>query len=532
MATIDYWAEAPMNREQISLFSPTLDSVISDDDPVRLFDEVLSEINWNDWEAEYNGRRGQPPIHPRYVAAGILYGLCRGIRSSRKLEEACCYRLDFIWMLGNRKIDHTTFAKFRTKFAAPLKDLFKQVGRIAMALGLIRLGEVAFDGTRVKANNGRYATRTAKTLEEKLSGLDELFDQMMAEMKSNDATETTQQTLSGEEDSPTRLPEKLADLDERRQQIREALEKVEAADEARGKKGTKTPAQIPTTDPDSRVMPNKEGGYAPNYTPTATTDGHAGFIVDCEVTNDTNETGLAVPSVDRIEDTFGQKPEKFLTDGGNNSGAVMDQMEKRDVEFFAPVASNEPQEGNPAKREDPRQPIPEDQRDQLPKNGHQQLDKSCFVYDEQADLYYCPEGHPMPFEKTKQVDQSGVKVTKRMYRCGACEGCPLASSCVSERTKHGRTITRDEHEEVRERTAARMSTPSSRELYHQRPHMAETPFGILKSQMGIRQFLLRGLDKVKTEWLWASTAFNLGKLVRETARMRADFAKLTAEGGN
>ena len=181
MATTDYWAEAPVNRQQRTLFAPTLDAMIGEDDPVRLFDEVLAGVDWSAWEAEYHGRLGQPAIHPRHVAAAILYGLCRGIRSSRKLEEACCYRLDFLWLLEGRRIDHSTFSKFRTKFREPLKELFKQVGRIAMTLGLIRLGEVAFDGTRVKANNSRYATRTAKSLEEKLATLDDLFEQMMAE---------------------------------------------------------------------------------------------------------------------------------------------------------------------------------------------------------------------------------------------------------------------------------------------------------------------------------------------------------------
>ena len=81
---------------------------------------------------KYDGTKGQPAIHPRYVAAGILYGLCRGIRSSRKLEEACRYRVDFMWLVENRQMDHSTFAKFRVKFARPLKDLFKQIGRVAM----------------------------------------------------------------------------------------------------------------------------------------------------------------------------------------------------------------------------------------------------------------------------------------------------------------------------------------------------------------------------------------------------------------
>ena len=132
MATIDYWAEAPMNREQIALFSPTLDSVIGDDDPVRLFDEVLVGIDWSQWEAEYHGRVGQPPIHPRQLAAAILYGLYRRIRSSRQLEEATHYRLDFIWLLHGRRVDHTTLAKFRTRFRKPLKGLFRQLGRLTI----------------------------------------------------------------------------------------------------------------------------------------------------------------------------------------------------------------------------------------------------------------------------------------------------------------------------------------------------------------------------------------------------------------
>jgi len=528
MATNDYWADAPMQRNQIALFAPTLDSTIADDDPVRLFDEVLAGMDWSEWEGEYHGRVGQPPIHPRHVAAAILYGLYRRIRSSRQWEEATHYRLDFIWLLHGRQIDHTTLAKFRTKFRQPLKGLFRQIGQFAMTLGLVRLCEVGFDGTRVKANNARHATRTAKTLEEKLAALDELFEEMMAQLDANDAT---QKTLDGQHESPTHLPAPLADLERRRQRVRDALTQAQAADESRrklGKNPEKNPAQVPTTDPDARVMPNKEGGYAPNYTPTATTDGHRGFIVDCDVTDDVNEGSLAAPSVDRIEEMFDEKPEKFLTDGGNNSGPVMDEMEKRDVEFFAPVRSNQPEEGNPARRDDPTQPVAESDWPELPRNKQGQLDKTCFVYDADEDAYYCPQGHAMPHEQNKLDKRGHEPINRGIYRCGSCDGCPLAAACLSPTTKRGRTITRDQYEEVRERTAARMSLDSSQELFRRRSWIAETPFGILKSVIGLRQFLLRGLEKVQTEWTWAVTTFNLGKLVRELAQLRAEFAKLAA----
>jgi transposase len=527
MATSDDWAEAPLSRFQSTLFAPTLDDMIDADSQVRLFDEVLASVDWSEWEAEYDGRRGQPPIHPRWVSSVVLYGLCQGIRSSRKLEYQCHCNVEFMWLVEGRVIDHSTLSKFRTRFAKPLKGLFRQVCKIAMSVGLIRLGEVAFDGTRVRANNSRYETLTAKTIEEKLNALEALFDKMLAEAEVVDQ----QEALEGVEDSPTRLPPELADLNARRERLKRSLAEAAAADLARQRKGTdpkKKGAQIPTTDPESRVMPNKEGGYAPNYTPTATTDGHRGFIVDADVLNEVNETAAFLPSLERVEEMLGERPQKALTDAGNNSGAVLEGLEQRGIDGYAPAESNQPQPGNPALRDDPTQPVPEDQWGQLPRSGRKQLAKSCFVYDAEHDLYYCPQGHAMPFEKTKPDERNGARIVLRVYRNAHCEGCPLAKACLDSKAQHGRTITRDPYEGARERMAAKMATQPARQLYNQRPHIAETPFALLKSVMDVRRFLLRGLEKVKTEWTWAVTAFNIGKLVRELGRLRAEFAKLAA----
>lgn len=518
------WAWIPCERDQHLGFS-CLDAAIAEDDPVRLVDEVLASVDWTPWETHYAPTRGQPPIHPRWLAGALLYGLYRGIRSSRKLEEACTYRLDFVWLVKGQHPDHTTFNNFRTKFHEELKDLFKQLGRMAMAIGLIRLGEVAFDGTRVKANNRRFGTRTAATLQQKLQALEALFEEATRQTAAQDAA-------TAELGSPTHLPEDLASLEQRREKLLAALAQAQAADETRRQQGvdpTKNPAQIPITDPDSRVMPNKEGGYAPNYTPTAITDGHRGFILDCDVLAQVNETEALPESVDRIAETFGQKPEKLLTDAGNNSGPAIEAIEGRGIEFYAPMKSQQPQAGNPARRDDPRQPVPESEWNQLPRNPQGQLDKSCFVYDAANDQYYCPQGKALPFLENKPERRGGVQVKRRIYRCAECGGCPLAAACISGRNKQGRTIQRDQYEERREQLAARMAQPAARELYNQRPRIAETTFGIVKSVMGLRQFLLRGLKKVKTEWRWAATAFNLMKLARALGRLRAEFAQLATE---
>jgi len=286
---------------------------------------------------------------------------------------------------------------------------------------------------------------------------------------------------------------------------------------------------VPTSDPDSRVMPNKEGGYAPNYTPTATTDGESGFIVDCDVLARVNESDALAESVDRIQETFGRKPEKMLTDAGNSNGQNMAAMQERGIEFYAPAESLQPQPGNPACRDDPQLPVPESEWSKLPRNSQGRLDKSCFVYDAKTDQYYCPQGQPLPYEQTKREWRGEKQYVRRVYRCATCMGCPLANACLAANSQRGRTINRDQHEALHEQTAARMADPAARAIYNQRPKIAETTFGILKSVMGLRQFLLRGLDKVKTEWRWATTAFNLGKLVRYVGRLRARLSLLNAE---
>ena len=202
--------------------------------------------------------------------------------------------------------------------------------------------------------------------------------------------------------------------------------------------------------------------------------------------------------------------------------------EERGIEFYAPVESQEPQPGSPVLRSDLTQAVPESERARLPRNPQGQLDKSCFVYVAAEDRYYCPQGQVLQFEEHKPERQHGRHVQHRIYRCEACAGCPLRALCVSTQNKGGRTINRDEFTEVRQRTVARMSTPEAKQLYNQRPRIAETTFALLKSVFGLRQFLLCGLEKVRTEWRWAVNAFNLMKLVRYVGRLRAEFAELAA----
>ena len=518
---LDHWAKAFYAREQIVLFPRSLDLMIPEDHQVRLLAEVLDLYDWSAWEAHYHGRIGQPPIHPKVLAGLLLYGMRHGVRSSRRLEYMAGHAIDFIWLLEGRKPDHSTICEFRTKFGAELKDLFRNVVKMALEGGFLQLAEMFFDGTRVKASNNRFETWTNDRIDKAIAALGKEFDEALEEFANND-----QSPREGEPSADVTLPPHLADLKERQEFLKEIQQKIQEADALRRKEGIdpkKNPAQIPKHDPDARVMPNKEGGYAVNYNPVAAAEGHGGYILHADVLNTINEQDALLPAIIAVAETLGQPPAAVGADTAFSTGDNIAQLEALGIEFLSPLPEAATRGPNPALRSDPTQPVPESEWDNLPVNPqHKMLDKACFVYDAERDVYYCPQGRELPFEQTKIDTAHGKKIQLDLYRSVSCEGCPLQGRCIHPRNSSGaRTISRDVHTETRERHAAKMNQPEAREKYARRMHGAETPFAYIKQVLGLRQFLLRGLEKVKLEWLWACLASNVWKLVRDIRNRRA-----------
>jgi len=165
----------------------------------------------------------------------------------------------------------------------------------------------------------------------------------------------------------------------RKERLEKALEST---------RGRPKDAKVPVADPDSTIQPNKEGGFAPNYTPMTLVDAHRGFIVGADVLADGDEGSATVPMVDAVTEDLGEKPEQLLADSAHSSGANLAQLEARGVEAFIPLQHREDQSENPAPREDPTQPVAEADWSKLPRNPNtKKLDRSAFVYDEKADGY-------------------------------------------------------------------------------------------------------------------------------------------------
>lgn len=501
------WAKAPQSREQMVLFSRRLDDAIGADHGVRLLNDLLGRLDWSVWEAGYDLQRGQPPIHPRVLAGIILYGLLMRIRSSRKLEEALQVRLDFLWLAEGRTIDHTTLSEFRRQHRAELRDLFVRIGLLARELGWLPLRELAYDGTRVRANNRPHGSRTPEELREMQAALREKCEELLQEAEAED---TRDAALYGG-GSPHRLPAELADAQQRLQQVDAAVAELDRVVAA----GETVPSRIPLTDPQSRVSPNKEGGFAPNYTPLATVDTSSGLIVAADVVAMTNEETHLLGQLESVQTGFGLEslPPSVLADGAMCTGPNLAALAERGVTLYSPMTMDAT---NPALRADPSQPVPEADWPRLPMRGRKQpqLDKDAFVYDAKRDCYWCPQGQSLlPVHQTSE-EQNGQRVIRTRYKADAkvCADCPLRARCVQSATA-GRQISRDQYDGHREELIQRMATPEAQVRYQRRREVAERPFAMIKHHFGARRFLLRGLEQVRIEWCWLATAFNLHRLM-------------------
>jgi transposase len=514
------WAKSGLSRDQLVLFPSRLDEAIEPDHQVRLLDDILRRLDWSKWEGLYARLRGQPPIHPRILASVIIYGLMTRIRSSRSLEEALQVRLDFQWLVEGFRIDHTTISEFRRKHAQELKDIFVQIGLLARQAGWLSLDKLAFDGTRMRANNRRSGARTPEQLRAAAEELAEKFTLLEAKAAAADRDEDQ---VFGRQGSG-KLSEELADIKRRRSQVDAALAELERLQQ----EGLKVPARLPVTDPQSRITPNKDGGFAPNYTPLATVDVESGLVVSADVISSTDEDKHLLAAVQDVQSSFAleEPPSQLLADGLMATGENLAACEALGIELYSPIKGQSSQD-NPALRADPSRPVPAELRDSLPVNTLrrsgktvQQLDKQAFIYDAQADCYWCPEGKRLSYSGTTLERRSGGTSAERdRYRAAAedCGACPLAALCLQGKNKQ-RSISREQYEAQREAHAQKMSTPEAKQIYARRRHPGERPFAMIKHHMGARRFLLRGLAKVTQEWRWLVTAFNLQTIIERMRR--------------
>ncbi len=512
------FAEAPIPRDQINLIPTYLDELLPQNSPIRLVDELLDQLDWTVFNEKFSyERRGRPPIAPRILVAIWIWAFFRRVRSSRELEYQLRTNVEFMWLAHGHRLDHSTLAAFRSQNAKPLKEIHRDLIRLAKNLGVIKIAELYVDATRIKANASRSRMMTAVKATELLKIVDQQIAAHLEATQAADEEVNLLEEVNGEE-----LPETLADLHRRKAQLEQMAETCCAMDAVRKKQGidpAKNPFQLPITDPDSRVLPNKEGGYAPNYTPLVAVEGELGLIVSTTIFSSTNEQDYLVATVADVESSYAVTVEMVGADAAYSTISNILALEhEQQKDFVSPHRNGDPVIDNPAVRDDPTVPVAEADIKNLPVDSQAKFTVEAFVYDAKENQMHCPAGKAMPKAYTEQQKLGDGRTMERtIYQSRACAGCALLEQCRGKSKtefKSGRRVSRDEHADLREAHRAKMATPEAKQRYRKRLSPGERPFAQLKEHFGMRRFQTRGQPAVESEFSLGVLGQCIGRLAK------------------
>lgn len=324
----------PFDPDAVMLVPPSLDEWLPEGHLARFIAELIeNELDLGRFYASYAKAKGQPPYDPRLMLRIVLYGYCVGVRSSRELEKACTDVVAFRWLAAQQAPDFRSIGRFRERHLDALAGVFLQALELCQAAGMVKLGHVALDGTKVRANASRHKAMSYARLTDKQKVLADEISDLMAGAQTVDAEEDARYGPGKRGDE---LPAELASRQRRaaamataRASIEaEAAAKARAAGEAAAKKAKPKPkAQRNFTDPDARIMKTADGSYHYCYNGQAVVDAAHQVIVATELNNTAVDVQQLVPMVDKTRQTLRQMPDNFSADAGYCSASNLEHAQ-------------------------------------------------------------------------------------------------------------------------------------------------------------------------------------------------------------
>ena len=452
----------PDTVNQTLLFPPSLHDWLPEGHLARFLLDVVSALDLSAIYTSYQEKdgRGQAAYAPEMMVRLLLYGYARGVYSSRKIQTRTFEDVAFRYLSGDQHPDHATIAEFRKRHLEALSGLFTQALLLCSEAGLVKLGHVSIDGTKIKANASKHKAMSYKHMNETEARLKQEIDALLAEAEKTDAEEDAQYGKGKHGDE---LPAELQRRESRLQKIGEAkaaleqdakekasqqraeaeqklAEREEEEQRTGKKKGGRKPelpdpeqakpddtAQRNFTDAESRIMPDgaNKGSFVQAYNAQIAVDAASQVIVAAEVTQETNDKKQLLPMIALIAANLEQKPEKVSADTGYFSDANVTDESVKDVDLY--VATGR---------------------------------------DKHGDAVETSSDPPPPDASSKEA--------------------------------------------MREK----LRTEAGRAVYKMRKAIVEPVFGQIKEQRGFRRFSLRGKENVSREWKLVCAVSNLLKLFR------------------
>jgi len=348
--------------DQVWLLPPSLQDLV----PAGHVGHFVREVVRNGLDlgailGSYGEERGYPPYHPGMMVALLLYAYSQGVYASRRIARGCEERLDFAAVTAMQRPDFRTISAFRKRHSEALRGLFVQVLRLCREAGLVRLGHVALDGTKIKANASKHkAMSYARMVEAE----PKLAAEVAAWLKAAGQVDRAEDRRHGAERRGDEMPDWVASKERRLERIRDAKAALEAEAQAaaadkpsgRGKGPPSTPpgkAQRNFTDPQSRIMKTRDG-FIQGFNAQAAVDATAQVIVAATVSNQASDGPHLEALVEQITTNLAAAPEQVSADAGYCSEDNLAALETRKID--AHIATGRQKHGTPAPQARPAQP--------------------------------------------------------------------------------------------------------------------------------------------------------------------------------
>jgi len=457
------------DRSQTTLFPESLDEYIVEDNPVRVVDVFVDELDLK--ELGFDGAEpeatGRPAYHPATLLKIYIYGYLNRIQSSRRLERETQRNVELIWLTGRLSPDFKTIADFRKDNGPAIRRVCREFVLLCRSLNLFSDALVAIDGSKFKAVNGRDRNFTKHKLKARLQQLEESIARYLADLDRADRNPSTVTEARVEH-----LKEKVKTVKAQMRRLKQL-----------GKQMAKAPdEQISLTDPDARSMATSaRGSGVVGYNVQTAVDAKYHLVVTHEVTNQGTDRAQLSSMGQQTQEALGTDKLTALADRGYYAGPEILKCEEAGINALVPKSHTS---NNLAKG---------------------LFDKRDFRYIPRRDEYRCPAGQRAIW-RFKTIEH-GLLIHK--YWSSACPRCPIKAQCT---TGDYRRITRWEHEAVLEAMERRLEKmPNAARIRRQ---TAEHVFGTLKSWMGATHFLMKRLPNVKTEMSLHVLAYNLKRAMQ------------------
>ena len=478
--------------------------LLPEDAPVRLTNAQLEELDYRKLYLAYSSRGRKSVTDPRVMFKVMVYGYQCGIYSSRKLEEACRYRVDFMWLLEDEPVpDHSTFARFRTgRCEDAVEDLFYQYVRYLEEQGETDHGTVFIDGTKIESRAGRYTFCWRKTIEKHLANVKAKvgslgFESLEALEEHLDTQAEEIEFVYGKGRRKSYSQKAWEELDALRQRWQKYKESLVIMGDNRN--------SYSKTDPDATFMRMKEdhmrnGQLKPGYNVQIAVNSE--YITGIEVFSDRTDYRTMIPFLQELNVKHQARYEEVTADAGYELLDNYLYLEDNGQACFIKPQNHEMQKKRSYKRQIGRM---ENMR-----------------YDEQEDCFICSEGRRLSLRRESTELRNGHCVTTAWYRCEDCTGCTHRLLCCKAKEQDKPKELRVQKTFWEKRQEAEKAITSERGIYLRqcRSIQVEGAFGLLKNDFGFRRFLTRGKKNVRTELFFLALAFDLKKLWMKQDRGR------------